>query len=236
MVINWASGAAMYNTIMAVAVGVALLMLLRFGHLVLNKKKVAFQGWSLGFAVLGFILTATGLHMTLTWTLAKLGFPFDNIIFGEPSLAFGVMLLAGAFLIWKKKHLVGDNGELNDECVEEIVENVKPLSYFAGAMGLAELWITAAGIYYKLYAAPPQEPIDGSLMSAHPYLEAIGMSSLFALTGIGAILMMFFLSKRSKSLKVIIFLCWLIAGISFLMFGCMNYFTHIGLVINTMQH
>jgi len=236
MVINWANGTAMYNTIMAVAVGVALLMLLRFGNLVLNKKKVAFQGWSLAFAVLGFILTVTGLHMTLTWPLAKLGFPFDNIIFGEPSLAFGVMLFACALLIWNKRRLVGENGELNDEGVEEIVENVKPLSYFAGAMGLAELWVTVAGVYYKLYAAPPQEPIDGNLMSAHPYIEAIGMSSLFALTGIGAILMMFFLSKRSKALEVIIFLCWLIAGVAFLMFGAMNYFTHIGLVINTMPH
>ncbi|WP_281281446.1 DUF981 family protein [Paenibacillus dokdonensis] len=100
MHIDWAS-TQMYNTLMSVATGVALLMLLRFGSLLRLGQHVSYEGWSMGFAVPGFILTLLGGAMTLTWPLSKVGFPFDDIIFGEPSLAFGVLLLAGSILLWR---------------------------------------------------------------------------------------------------------------------------------------
>lgn len=63
------------------------------------------KGWSVGFAISGFILTPTGGHMTLSWVLAEIRFPFDDIIFGEPSLAFGVMLLGISVLLWRKSNI-----------------------------------------------------------------------------------------------------------------------------------
>ncbi|HWC05964.1 MAG TPA: DUF981 family protein, partial [Gemmatimonadota bacterium] len=90
-----------YNTVMAVAAGAALIMLVLFGReLIRDPSKVVPEAWALGFGVVGAILSATGLHMTLTWPLA-VDFPFDNIIFGEPSLAFGVLLLAAALYLWR---------------------------------------------------------------------------------------------------------------------------------------
>lgn len=85
-----------YNTIMAVAAGAALLTLVWLGRSLLMKKTEDMEGRALALGVPGLILTATGLHMTLTWPFAKY-FPFDNIIFGEPSLAFGVLCFSARF-------------------------------------------------------------------------------------------------------------------------------------------
>lgn len=62
------------------------------------------------------------------------------------------------------------------------------------------------------------------------------MSALFALVGIGAVLFPFALSARSwaKAVRKIIGVTWALAGAAFLLFGAMNFFTHIGLIVNTM--
>ena len=96
-----------YNTIMSVAAGAGLLALVIFARDLLKfrhdrKEAVSTDGWALAFGVLGLILATTGLHMTLTWPLAAGGFPFDNIIFGETSLGFGVLLLGAAFYLWQR--------------------------------------------------------------------------------------------------------------------------------------
>lgn len=52
--------------------------------------------------MLGLILAPLGFHMSLTWPLAAGGFAFDDIIFGEPSLAFGVLMLALSLLLWRR--------------------------------------------------------------------------------------------------------------------------------------
>ncbi|MWV42935.1 DUF981 family protein [Paenibacillus sp. HJL G12] len=236
MHIDWAS-TQMYNTLMSVATGVALLMLLRFGSLLSHGKHVSYEGWSMGFAVPGFILTLLGGAMTLTWPLSKVGFPFDDIIFGEPSLGFGVLLLAGAILLWRRSKS-GKGGELEPAAgtkqeLEHMKKMIQPITYFAGAMGLALISIAIAGMYFELFAAPPEEPISGRFAD-YPLLEATFISGLYALTGIGAILLPFSLAKGNVIVAGIMRICWLIAGIAFLLFGALNYFTHIGLIIHTM--
>lgn len=52
--------------------------------------------------ILGFILTITGVHKTLTWSLAT-DFPFDDIIFREPCFAFCVVLTFVAYYFWKNQ-------------------------------------------------------------------------------------------------------------------------------------
>ncbi|WP_066071615.1 DUF981 family protein [Neobacillus soli] len=240
MVIDW-SVSAVYNTIMSVSTGIGLLLILRFGSHLAKEKVGQLEGWAIGFGIPGFILTITGTHMILTWPLSKIGFPFDDIIFGEPSLAFGIMLIAISILLWRKSNLYIRQGiNMNDSKIvsstlnKELPYLIKPLSYFAAAMGLALISIAFAGIKYQLFAAPPQEPISGAFAD-YPMLEATFISGLYAITGIGAVLLPFSLNKNANPnyAKVIKFL-WTIAGIIFVVFGVMNYFTHIGLIVNTM--
>lgn len=227
--IDWATMPT-YNTIMAVAAGAGLLLVADFGRrLGTRKADPHVEGFSLAFAVTGLILTLTGLHMTLTWPLAAGGFPFDNVIFGEPALGFGVMLLFAALYLWKRGlQLV----ETEDRMV--LVKRVAgPVSVFVLGMGLACFGIAVAGIKYKLFAAPPEEPISGSF-SEYPLVEAWFISGLYALVGIGAVLLPWGLRPMAAVLRKIIWVVWSLSGLAFLLFGALNYFTHIGLIVNTM--
>jgi len=232
--IDWAQMPT-YNTVMAVAAGVALVGLVLFAReLLRGPADVNTDGWALNFGVLGGILFPTGLHMTLTWPLAAGGFPFDNIIFGETSLAFGVLLLAVAFFLWRR-------GETWTEIdpVPRLAKTARPIGLFIAFMGLALLAIAVAGVRYQLFAAPPEEPISG-MFADYPLVEAIFISGLLAMIGIGAVLFPFAAKtlarpEREKSAAIpIIGWLWGIAGVVFALFGALNFFTHIGLIINTM--
>lgn len=242
MVIDW-SNTAVYNTIMSVATGIALLLILQFGRKLQKEEISQLDGWVVGFAIPGFILTLTGAHMSLTWPLSKIGFPFDDIIFGEPVLAFGVLLLAAAYLLRRRNQVYVREEKLdarNDKVIakrlqEDLPGLLKPLSYFGAAMGLALIAIGIAGVTFQLFAAPKEEPISG-LLADYPLVEASFISLLYAITGLGAALFPLILKKNPaaglvKTVKTL----WLIAGIIFVAFGVMNYFTHIGLIVNTMK-
>lgn len=232
--IDWAQMPT-YNTIMAVAAGVGLLSLVLAAREVIRKPKdFNDTGWGLLFGVLGTILTATGLHMTLTWPLAAGGFPFDNIIFGETSLGFGVLLLAAALYLWKR----GSEIVAFDRPVEKLARIAAPVSIFAGFLGGALVAIAVAGVKYELFAAPPEEPISGEF-AEYPLVEAIFMSGLLAIVGIGAIAFPFAMRTLARHGVVTIAAkvtawTWAVAGTVFALFGVMNFFTHIGLIVNTM--
>lgn len=222
-----------YNTIMALAAGAGLLTLVLLGRSILLGRRVSYEGYAVNFAVLGVILTITGAHMTLTWPFAKY-FPFDNIIFGEPSLGFGVLLIAAAFLLWKR------SGRLQaaDDAAEELRILAAPLGVFVIALGLSLLAIAAAGLVFQLFAAPPEEPISG-LFAQWPWVEATFMSGLFAITGVGAILTPFSLARlstgrRPGGIQLVTGITLGLSGLVFVLFGALNVFTHIGLIINTM--
>lgn len=229
LTIDWANMPT-YNTIMAVAAGAGLLLTVTLmRQLLLTDKTIEPAGWSLGFGVVGVILTLTGLHMTLTWPLAAGGFPFDNVIFGEPALGFGVMLLAAAFYLWKRGgDLASPQGR-----AELVARLAGPTSLFVFGMGLACVAIAAAGIDNKLFAAPPEEPISGQF-AAYPWVEAIFMSGLYALVGVGGVLAPLGLRKTRRGLLAVAGITWGLAGLALLLFGALNFFTHIGLIVNTM--
>ena len=236
MHIDWAQ-TQVYNTLMSVATGVGLILLVRFFWLINQGNRLGWEGWSIGFAIPGFILTFLGGAMTITWPLSKIGFPFDDIIFGEPSLAFGVLLLGASILVWRKSNQVmraEEKGkESNEQYITSIFEMFRPMSYFSAAMGLALFSVAVAGVYYQLFAAPPEEPISGQFAD-YPMLEAVFVSMLYALTGLGAVMLPFSLANRNSLASKIMIWCWSITGVLFTLFGAMNYFTHIGLIINTM--
>ncbi len=231
LIIDWANMPT-YNTVMAVAVGAGLILLVALARAILkDPKKVVYEGWSLAFAVLGFILTSTGLHMTLTWPLAAGGFPFDNIIFGETSLAFGALLLAAAVYLWFR----GRAALEREDAVAHLSAVARPVSVFVLGMGLGLIAIAIAGVTYQLFAAPPQEPISGAF-AEYPLVEAIFMSGLIALVGLGAVLFPFALraTPAAGKARVVIGWAWSLSGLAFMLFGAMNFFTHIGLIVNTM--
>ncbi len=231
--IDWANMPT-YNTIMAVAAGVGLFSLvLAARELIRQPRDFNADGWALLFGALGAVLFTTGLHMTLTWPLAAGGFPFDNVIFGETSLGFSVLLLAAALYLWRR----GDRIAELDKPLAQLARVARPVSLFAGFLGGALVAIGVAGIKYKLFAAPEQEPISG-LFASHPYVEAIFMSLLIALVGLGALAFPFAtaaVSQGRTSVAVrIAGWAWGISGVVFALFGVMNFFTHIGLIVNTM--
>ena len=222
-----------YNTIMSVAAGAGMLSLVWLGWSLVKGRDVSFEGHALNFGVLGFILTLTGAHMTLTWPFAKY-FPFDNIIFGEPSLGFGVLLGAAAFLLWKRRETI----EAADDPGAQLARIARPLSIFVFGLGLALIAIAIGGITFQLFAAPPQEPISGAF-AQWPWVEATFMSGLFALAGIGALLFPFAAKdlgrgRRLTPVQAITGGALALAGLAFLLFGALNFFPHIGLIINTM--
>jgi uncharacterized membrane protein len=232
LVIDWTQMPT-YNTIMSVAAGAALIMLVYFAREIIKGGDVIPDAWAIGFAVPGSILTATGIHMTLTWPMAKY-FPFDNIIFGETSLAFGVLLLAAAVYLWKRGGSILESGD----AARYLARLSQPVSVFIFGMGLGLFAIAAAGIVYQLFAAPPEEPLTGAF-AAYPWVEATFMSAMFGVVGLGAVLFPFAVRSAaggtlSAGLNQIIGWAWTLTGLGFLLFGALNFFTHIGLIVNTM--
>ena len=232
LVIDWTQMPT-YNTIMSVAAGAGLISLVLFAREITKDRDVDLGSWAVAFAVPGFILTVTGIHMTLTWPMAKY-FPFDNIIFGETSLGFGVLLLAVAFYFWKRGGTIVESVDP----AAHLARVLRPLSAFIIGMGLSLIAIAAAGMYNKLFAAPPEEPISGAFAN-YPWIEATFISGLFGLVGVGAVLLPFALRGFSAgagptAAQKVVSIVWLITGLGFLLFGALNFFTHIGLIVNTM--
>ncbi|WP_316528476.1 DUF981 family protein [Kitasatospora brasiliensis] len=227
--IDWARMPT-YNTVMALCAGAGLLLVVALGRLLLTDRAVVPDAWAMGFGALGVILFATGLHMTLTWPLAGQGFAFDNVVFGEPALGFGVLLLFAAFFLWRRGEVLGAAGGARGRTVAALAA---PVSVLVFGLGLACFGIAAAGWRYTLFAAPPEEPISGEFAD-HPMLEASFISALYVLTGVGAVLFPVVLWRRGGPAAWVAGACWALAGLAFLLFGALNYFTHIGLIVNTL--
>ena len=227
LTINW-ENLPTYNTVMSVAAGAGLLLVVMLGReLARDPGQVTVEGYSFAFAVLGVILTTTGLHMTLTWPLAP-DFPFDNIIFGEPSLAFGVLLLVAAFGGWRRGHDL----LISEDVLERIAVLARPMSVFIFGLGLGMIGIAVAGMQFQLFVAPPPEPITG-WFAQWPWVEATFVSGLYFLVGLGAVLFPFALTRRGALVTVIGWL-WGLTGAAFLLFGAFNFYAHIGLIVRTM--
>jgi len=235
LIIDWLNMPT-YNTIMCLAVGAAFCSLAVMGKNIIAKEKIDPTGWSLNLGVLGTLLFFTGLHMTLTWPLAKY-FPFDNIVFGEPSLAIGAILLAFSFLFWKDSATI----KTLDNPISHISRIFRHFKFLFYGLGLALIAIGIAGVKYQLFAAPPEEPISGQF-AEYPMVEAIFISGLWALTGLASLLVPSFFEKYAADIqpqldtftKVKYGLVYGL-GFIFLLFGAFNYFTHIGLIVNTMK-
>jgi uncharacterized membrane protein len=225
-----------YNTIMAISTGAALCSVAHLGKKLYKGLHFSADGNGINFGVLGLILSVTGAHMSIAWPLAKY-FPFDNIIFGEPSFGLGVLLLFASlfFFIRGKKF-----SEVENPAVA-IGAAAKPLRFILIALGLSLISIAVAGMRYQLFVAPPAEPIAGEFAN-QPWIEATFISGLYFFTGVAVLLLpanfnqlaQLELPFKSGFLQKSTYGLLMILGWTFIVFGAMNYFTHIGLIINTM--
>ncbi|WP_420451344.1 DUF981 family protein [Ilumatobacter sp.] len=218
-----------YNTIMAVAAGAGLYLVARLGReLLSDPREVSVDGYSVAFGILAFTLITTGLHMTLTWPLAP-AYPFDNIVFGEASLGFGVLLAGASFFGWRR----GAEVMALPDPVGALERIARPTSIFVAGMGLGMIGIAAAGMRYQLFVAPPVEPIAGWWFSRWPWVEATFISGLYLVVGVGAVALTVGLHRRGPWYRIA-GLCFWATGVTFLVFGAINYFSHIGLIVETM--
>lgn len=219
----------MYNTIMGLAAGVGLLLLVWFGADVLRHRPIEFDGWILAFGIVGLIQFVTGLHMSLTWPIAFIA-PWDNIYFGETCLAFGTLLLAASLYLWRR------GAELAalepDALIARFQGVLRPNALFVFALGLALFWIGVFPLVYPVYAAPPQEPISGHF-SGYPRLESTLFALLYFAIALGCLLFPWAIRTLNRTLLRIIALVWGIPGVGLVLFVAMNYFTHGGLTYNT---
>jgi uncharacterized membrane protein YdcZ (DUF606 family) len=152
----------LYNTIVGLAAGVGMVLVARLFKQLAKSEKVPAEGFALSFGMTGFILTILGITISVMWPYKTV--LHANIMFGEPALAFGVLLAAASFFLWRKHELfddLSDGNRISEHGIAQIAAVLRPVSVWIFATGLMMASLTVAISYYQLGKAPPQEPISG---------------------------------------------------------------------------
>jgi hypothetical protein len=223
----------LYNTLIGVAAGLALILVPMLARKLYKREVVSAEGWSLTFAILGVILTVLGGLTAITWPLTAN--PPINIMFGEPTFMLGLLLLAAAFFMWRRRDVIAAlSGPARpaEEARSYLLRTLAPVSWLLFALGLVLLACTIATVRFNLVgSAPAAEPITG-LLHDYPIVENTFFAVLYGLSAIALLLVPFAVRKPASSLPLIIGRCMMVAGVAFLLFSAMNYYTHIGLLLN----
>src|SRR5215831_5350035 len=216
----------LYNTIVGLAAGVGLLLVAQLLKQFAGGEKVQPEGFALAFGITGFIQTVLGLAISVMWPYTKV--LHANIMLGEPALAFGALLIAAAFFLWRKRDTVVDLGQGNEKSAKAsdyLLAVLSPVSVWVFATGLMMASLVVAIIYYQLGHAPPQEPISGYFGDTS--VEPTFLALLWSLISIGALFAPTAVAKWNAKGMNIVRLCWAVAGVLLILFSAMNYFTHI---------
>ena len=217
-----------YNELVAVTTGAGLLGFSWFLAQLMRNKRIDSEGWAAFFGLTGLLLLVLGLHTTVTWPFGGGGFEYANIAFGQPAAAFGALLLFAAVYLWRHRVLfAGDPDQANATALA----GMKPIAVFVGALGLAMTVLAITFVRFQLGAAPPEEPISGRFGHL-PVLEALFLGGLWGATAVGALLFAIALLTDRPSLLRWAVWAWVAAGVVFLLFGAMNFYTHIGMYYN----
>lgn len=217
----------LYNTLMGVAAGLALILLARLGTTIRSwheEQAIDLTGWSITLAILGVILTFLGGLMTVTWPLNAN--PPINIAFGEPNLFFGLLLIGASIYLAIHHHGIK---------LDQLQKTLAPVAWLIFALGLIMASITLSIVRFTLVGgAPPAEPITG-LLSSYPLIENTFFAIIYGLTALGALLFPAAFKSTGKGLWAIVWWSWTIGGFAFFLFSVLNYYTHIGMLYN-IQH
>jgi uncharacterized membrane protein len=217
-----------YNELVAITAGAGLLGFGWFLTQLVRGRRIESEGWAGFFGVTGLLLLVLGLHTTVTWPFGGKGFEYANIAFGQPAAGFGALLLLAAVYLWRQRALfAGEVGEAN----AAVLRALKPIGILVGALGLAMSVLAVAFVRFQLGAAPPQEPISGRFGHL-PILEALFLGGLWGVIALGAILFAVSLLGDRPQLLHWAVRAWFVGGVVLLLFGAMNFYTHIGMYMN----
>ncbi|SJM56185.1 hypothetical protein CZ771_08350 [Actinomycetales bacterium JB111] len=221
-----------YNELIAITAGAGLIGFALFLGNLLRRRTIDSEGWAAFFGVTGLLLLATGLHTTLTWPYEAPGFEYYNIAFGQPAAGFGALLLFATIYLWRHRTAleVGTEGEI-ESATEATLRGLKPASIFVGALGLGMAALAVTFVRFQLGAAPPEEPITGRFGHL-PVLEALFLGGLWGIIAVGALLFAISFWARKPGLLRWSYWAFLLGGIALLLFGAMNFYTHIGMYTN----
>jgi uncharacterized membrane protein len=217
-----------YNELVAITAGAGLIGFAWFLAQVVRNRRIDSEGWAGFFGLTGLLLLVLGLHTTMTWPFGGDGFEYANIAFGQPAAGFGALLLFAAVYLWRHRTLfAGDVEEANATALA----GLKPTAIFVGALGLAMTALAITFVRFQLGAAPPEEPISGRFGHL-PVLEALFLGGLWGVVALGALLFaVALLSERPRLLPWAV-RSWVVGGVVLLLFGAMNFYTHIGMYYN----
>ena len=219
-----------YNELVAITAGAGLLGFAWFLVHLIRGRHIDSEGWAGFFGVTGLILLVLGLHTTVTWPFGGKGFEYANIAFGQPAAGFGALLLFAAVYLWRHRALFDAEADA-DTAVETALRALKPVSVFVGALGLAMGVLAISFVRFQLGAAPPEEPISGRFGHL-PLLEALFLGGLWGIVALGALL--FAVAQLTDRAALLLWAAraWFVGGTVFLLFGAMNFYTHIGMYYN----
>ena len=219
---------------MGVCAGLALILMALLGKKLVTRQQIAPEGWALALGSIGVILTFLSGLMAVTWPLTVN--PPLNILFAEPSLLLGVLLVAASLFLWKQKEAVNALASSNKVAAEGAYVHLRrvlsPMSWIIFGLGLVLTFSVIAIFRFTLVgSAPAIEPISG-LLHDYPLIENTFFGILYALPAIGTLLAPFALRSPNGKLPAIVGYTWFIAGVLFLLFSAMNYYTHAGMLVN----
>jgi uncharacterized membrane protein len=208
----------LYNTLMGFCAGLILLetatMVARADGgrdtVLADDRDIVLAGKRNGLRllVLGAPLTVLSLVMVLTWPLTVN--PPINIAFGEPSLMLGVLAIAGGVVV----------------CVrgDVTIGYARTFTPVIAALGLMLLAITASILRFDLVGdAPAIEPISSRVTG----WENTTFALVYLLSALGCLAT---LGIRHRAARLVTVWGWRLAGVFFLGFSVLNYYTHIGLL------
>ena len=217
-----------YNELVAITAGAGLLGFAWFLAQLIRGARIDSEGWAGFFGVTGLLLLGLGLHTTVTWPFGGKGFEYANIAFGQPAAGFGALLVFAAVYLWRHRTLfAGDT----DEADATALAAFRPIAVFVGALGLAMGVLAITFVRFQLGAAPPEEPISGRFGHL-PLLEALFLGGLWGVVAVGAIVFAIAQLMNRPALLRWAVRAWVVGGTVFLLFGALNFYTHIGMYYN----
>lgn len=217
-----------YNELVAVTAGAGLIGVAVLLSQFTRARRIDSEGWAAFFGVTGLLLLVLGIHTTVVWPFGGAPFEYANIAFGQPAAGFGAVLVFMAVYLWRHRALFAGDVDATGPVVWSAL---RPMSIFVGALGLAMGVLAITFVRFQLGAAPPEEPISGRVGHL-PLIEALFLGGLWGIVAIGCLLLPLALwTDRPRLLRWVV-RTWAIGGVVFLLFGAMNYYTHIGMYYN----